>query len=226
MPSIYQKALGVDFERLHPQIQRRFGFSSHDKIAAIGSGVMEKIWHGPLYTLPFLYIGAWRNIMFPQSGRNVPFTIENYAYLDRFGRETVTWLRKFNFPQRVRRFDATMIYSQQRQRIVDYMGTYQHLAVDIDLAIAENGGLRLRSGEQRFYEGPIAFRFPMFFSGLADVCEWYDDEKQKFGIEVRVKNKVWGDLFGYRGSFDVIYKPLDPQDIPAAAKPRREEGRE
>jgi len=226
MSSIYQKALGADFERLHPQIQKRFGFSSQDNIAAIGSGVMEEVWHGPLYTLPFLYVGAWRNIMFPQSGHNVPFTIENYAYPDRFGRETVTWLRKFNFPQRRRRFDATMIYSQQRQRIVDYMGTHQHLAVDIDLAVAKNGGLRLRSGEQRFYEGAIAFRFPMFFSGIAEVCEWYDEASQKFRIEVRVANEVWGDLFGYQGWFEVVYKPVEPEDIPAEAKPRREEIRE
>ena len=226
MNSIYQKALGADFERLHPHIQKRFGFSSQDKIAAIGSGVMEQIWHGPFYTLPFLYVGTWRNIMFPQRGRNIPFTIENYAYLDRFGRETVTWLRKFNFNNQTRRFDATMIYSEQRQRIVDYLGTHQHLAVDVDLAVDSNGGLRLRSGEQRFYEKPFAFRFPMLFSGIAEVCEWYDDEVQKFMIEVRVKNKVWGDLFGYRGSFEVIYKPVDPLDIPVGVKPVREEVRE
>lgn len=224
--SIYQKALGTDFERLHPHIQKRFGFSSQDKIAAIGSGVMEQIWHGPFYTLPFLYVGTWRNIMFPQRGRNIPFTIENYAYLDRFGRETMTWLRKFNFNNQTRRFDATMIYSEQRQRIVDYLGTHQHLAVDIDLAVDSNGGLRLRSGEQRFYEKPFAFRFPMLFSGIADVCEWYDDEVQKFKIEVRVKNKVWGDLFGYRGSFEVSYKPVDPRAIPVEVKPVREEVRE
>ena len=224
--SIYQKALGADFECLHPEIQRRFGFGSQDKIAAIGSGVMEQIWHGPFYTLPFLYVGTWRNIMFPQRGRNIPFTIENYAYLDRFGRETVTWLRKFNFNNQTRRFDATMIYSEQRQRIVDYLGTHQHLAVDIDLAVDENGGLRLRSGEQRFYEKSIAFRFPMLFSGIANVCEWYDDEAQKFKIEVRVKNRVWGDLFGYRGSFEVIYKSVDPLDIPVGVKPVREEVRE
>jgi hypothetical protein len=226
MPSIYQKALGADFERLHPQIQKRFGFSSQDNIAAIGSGLMEEIWHGSIFTLPFLYVGTWRSIMFPQSGRNIPFTIENYAYRDRFGRETVTWLRKFNFSRQTRRFDATMIYSEQRRRIVDYLGTHQHLAVDIELAVDPNGGLRLRSGEQRFYEGILAFRFPMFLSGVADVCEWYDDEVQKFKIEVRVYNKIWGDLFGYRGLFDVTYQTLTLEDIPAQAKPVREEVRE
>ena len=68
LKSIYEHTLGSDFSRLHPEIQRRFGFSSVDKIASIGTGVMEKIWHGPLYTLPFLYVGSWRSIMFPESG--------------------------------------------------------------------------------------------------------------------------------------------------------------
>jgi hypothetical protein len=91
--------------RLHPQIQRRFGFSSRDNVASIGTGKMEEIWHGPPYTLPFLYIGSWRRIMFPEHGRNVPFQIQNYAYLDPLGRETVTWIRTFR-ANRQRRCDA------------------------------------------------------------------------------------------------------------------------
>lgn len=224
MTSIYQACMGSDFARLHPQIQKRFGFSSEDQIASIGRGVMDTVWHGPRYVLPFLYIGTWRNIMFPVRGRDVPFTIENYAYVDSFGRETVTWIRKFQFPQKTRRFDATMIFSDARNRIVDYLGTHQHLAVDIDISVAENGGVRLRSGDQRFYERYLGFRFPMFISGCADVCEWFDEKERKFKIEVAVRNRWFGDLFGYRGSFDVTY--VDGSAVPHDLKPLREEVRE
>jgi hypothetical protein len=223
--SIYRRALGSDFERLHPRIQQRFGFSSADRCAAIGRGTMEEIWHGALYTLPFLYVGSWRSIMFPESGRNVPFTIENYAYVDGLGRETVTWLRRFQ-TRRPRRFDAYMIYSEQRGRIVDYLGTHQHLAVDIDLSVDERGGLRLRSGDQRFYEGVIGFRFPLFFSGIAEVCEWFDDSISRYRISVEVRNRTWGRLFGYRGAFDVEWRSVAAEDVPAAVRPTREERRE
>jgi hypothetical protein len=225
MRSIYSELLGSDFARLHPQIQRRFGFSSADKIAAIGRGVMSHLWHGAAFTLPFLYLGAWRRIMLPEMGRNVPFTIENYAYRDHFGRETVTWLRTFE-TQRRRRFDAYMIASAERGCIVDYLGTHQHLAVDIDLRVDERGGLRLTSGAQRFYEGPIGFDFPLAFSGIAQVCEWYDERHDLFRIEVAVHNRRWGPLFGYRGTFAVEWLTIDPTAIPAHAKPRREEQRE
>ncbi|MCI0351795.1 MAG: DUF4166 domain-containing protein [Acidobacteriales bacterium] len=225
MTSIYQRALGSDFEKLHPQIQRRFGFSSADGIAAIGRGVMEKIWHGAFYTLPFLYIGAWRRIMFPEHGCNIPFTIENYAYVDTLGRETVTWIRTFE-TRKLRRFDAYMIYSQQRGCIVDYLGSHQHLAVDLHLSVTPNGGLCLRSAAQRFYEGMIGFSFPLLFSGIADVCEWYDDHLQKFCIEVNVHNHVWGPLFGYHGTFDVEWNPVSGPTIPADVQPVRLESRE
>jgi hypothetical protein len=194
-------------------------------VASIGRGVMQRVWHGRFYTWPFLAIGTWRNIMFPEGGENVPFTIQNYAYRDRFGRETVTWLRTFQ-TRRPRRFDAYMIHSPERNRIVDYLGTHQHLAVDLHLSVDERGGLCIRSGEQRFYEGPLAFRFPMLFSGIADVCEWYDDEIEKFCIDVHVTNRRWGPLFGYSGQFDVEWVRQSPDALPSGVRPRREERRE
>lgn len=226
MPSIYQQQLGADFYKLHPRIQERLSFSSHDNRAFVGEGTMERVWHGPFYTQPFLRVGVARHIMFPDAGQNVPFRIENYAYLDPLGRETVTWIRRFAFSGHTRCFDATMIRSAARDRIVDYLGTHQHLAVDIDLAVTARGGLRLRSGEQRFHEGPITFKFPMLFSGLADVEEWYDDAAGCYRIQVEVSNKIFGKLFGYYGSFQPAWRELLPSDIPAYALPLRHESRE
>ena len=119
-----------------------------------------------------------------------------------------------------------MIYGQQRRRIIDYLGSHQHLAVDITLAPDERGGLRLRSGAQRFYEGPIGFTFPLLFSGVADVCEWYDEATQRFRIQVVVRNHRWGPLFGYTGWFVVDWETMRPEQIPADVFPRRQEPRE
>lgn len=226
MTSIYQRVLGNDFKNLHPKIQERFGFASDDRIGSIGKGIMEQVWYGKWFTLPFLKIGTWRNIMFPQKGEQIPFSIENYAYQDSYGRETVTWVRSYQFPKRVRRFDATMIYSERKNKIIDYLGTHQHLAVEIDMYVTENGGMGLRSGEQYFYEGPLGFKFPMAFSGYADVCEWYDEEKEKFRIDVKVNNTIFGPLFGYSGFFDTTFRPIENNEIPQHVKPVREERRD
>src|ERR1700730_2955071 len=213
MKSLYEQALGSQFKLLHPRIQERFGFKSSDGKACIGTGIMDEVWHGAPYTMPFLYIGSWRRIMFPEQGRAVPFTIKNYAYRDEYGRETMSWIRTFK-TNVTRRFDAYMIFSKDRACIVDYLGTHQHLAVDIDLSVDERGGLRLRSGSQRLYEGPVGFNFPMLFSGIADVCEWFGEKDQRFHIEVNVRNSVWGHLFGYRGSFQAEWVSIKRDVIP------------
>jgi hypothetical protein len=78
-----------------------------------------------------------------------------------------------------------MIWSERRGCVVDYLGTHQHLAVDIRPDVdPETRGLRLRSGAQRFYERRAAFTFPMAFSGYAKVLEWFDDDADRFRISV------------------------------------------
>ena len=225
MRSIYEQALGEEFKLLHPRMQERFGFSSKDGRASIGKGTMDKIWRGKFFTLPFLYVGSWRRIMFPERGTAIPFTIRNFAYVDPFGRETVTWIRNFE-THHPRRFDAYMIYSQQRGGIIDYLGTHQHLAVDIRLSVDQRGGLCLRSGSQRFYEGLIGFTFPLLFSGVADVCEWYEERDGRFHIEVNVHNDTWGPLFGYRGKFDSEWVKVNDGNIPPDLLPVRHQRRE
>lgn len=226
MTSIYQDVLGPAFERLHPKLQWRFGLSSADGACQIGTGVMDEVWRGPWWTVPFLLLGSTRRVLFPSAGRSVPFTLANYAYVDSFGRETVTWSRRFKFPRRYRAFEATMIRSESRGTIVDYLGTHQHLAVDLHCRVDEAGAMCLRSGEQRLYEGRAAFRFPLLLSGVADVKEWWDEDTERFRIEVRVVNKVLGPLFGYSGSFTVTEHPCTEADVPLDVRPLREEPRE
>lgn len=222
---VFRRALGEDFERLHPQLQRRFGVGVTAGYACVGRGVMTELRRGPWWTLPFLRFGTLRNIMFPEAGRDIAFQIDNHPYIDGFGRETVTFVRTMQVrPGRRRRFDATMIYSDSHRRVIDYLGTHQHLAVDLTLTVTDDGALHLASGAQRFYEGPIAFRFPMLFSGTAELTERYDDQRERFIIDLEVRNRYFGRLFGYQGEFTCEYPSATA--IPETVKPYREERRE
>lgn len=221
MTSIFAEALGADFDRLHPMMRRRFGVGLDSGEACVGRGVMTTIRRGPWWTVPFLQIGRLRNILVPDTGTDVPFVIENFPYRDPLGRETVTFVREYTIGDHRRRFDATMILDGRR--IVDYLGTHQHLAVDLDLRVDDRGGLELTSDAQRFYEGPLAFRFPMLFSGRARLHERYDDREGLFHVDLQVHNDRFGFLFGYRGTFTCEWMPAS--DAPARLKPRRHEAR-
>jgi hypothetical protein len=222
MTSVFEEALGADYQRLHPMMRRRFGVGLDSAEACIGRGVMSSIRRGPWWTVPFLQIGRLRNILVPDVGRDVPFTIENYPYRDAHGRETVTFVRTYTTkPGRTARFDATMLLVDGR--VLDYLGSHQHLAVDLDLAVDDRGGLVLTSDAQRFYEGPIAFRFPMLLSGRATLHEWWSDDDQAFHVDMEVRNHVFGFLFGYRSTFTCEWIPAT--DVPGRLKPRRTETR-
>jgi hypothetical protein len=223
--SIFEQVLGADFDRLHPQLQRRFGVSIDGGYACVGRGVMRRIRRGPWWTVPFLQIGRLRNILVADVGENVPFTVENYPYRDPYGRETVTFVREYRVPGRRRpsRFDATMVRDAQRGTVVDYLGTHQHLAVDLDLQVEPDGSLLLRSGSQRFYEGWLGFRFPLVFSGRATLRESYDDAAGVFRIDLEVRNGLFGFLFGYDGEFTCEYPAATT--APGRLRPVRHERR-
>ncbi|HEY4023818.1 MAG TPA: DUF4166 domain-containing protein, partial [Pseudonocardiaceae bacterium] len=212
----------ADFPRLHPRLRERFGFRSTDGIACIGTGTMDEVWRGRGFTRPFLAMAARRHILVAETGRDIPFTIHNYAYLDSFGRETMTFTRTFHFDS-PRRWDATMVHSAERDTIVDYLGTHQHLAVDLHLSVDGRGGLVIRSGEQRLHEGIVNARVPRLVTGAALLRESYDEEIDRFRIDVTVTNRWFGPLFGYRGTFDVSYAACDT--VPAAVVPMREQQR-
>lgn len=222
MTSVFEQALGADFQRLHPMMRRRFAVGLDSAEACVGRGVMTSIRRGPWWTVPFLQVGRLRNILVPDVGHDVPFTIENYPYRDDLGRETVTFVRTYaTRPGRPARFDATMVLVDGQ--VVDYLGTHQHLAVDLDLEVDDRGGLVVRSGAQRLYEGVLGFRFPMVLSGRATLREWWSDEDEAFHVDLEVRNHVFGFLFGYRGTFTCEWVPAT--DAPDRLKPRRTEAR-
>lgn len=224
-PSIFRTAMGADFDRLHPELRRRFSVGLAGGEACTGHGVMDRVWHGRGFVKPFLALGGTRNILVPRAGRNVPFMIENVPYADTFGRETVSFVRTFDLPGRSRRFDAQMVLSPKGDRVLDYLGTHQHLASDLHLRAEPDGSLLIRSGEHRFREGPVDVRVLELIGADAEVRESFDDSTGRFHIQVRVVNRHFGPLFGYEGSFRATYTDVRTRGVRPGLRPVREEAR-
>ncbi|MGX1272408.1 DUF4166 domain-containing protein [Streptomyces phaeoluteigriseus] len=225
MTSIFRTAMGAGFDRLHPQLRRRFSVGLVSGEACTGRGVMDRIWHGGAFVKPFLALGGTRNILVPRAGRAVPFVIENVPYTDSFGRETVTFVRTFDLPGGARRFDAQMVLGPGGDRVIDYLGTHQHLATDLYLHAEADGSLLIRSGVHRFREGVVDARVPDLIGASAEVRESYDDATGRFRIRVRVVNRYFGPLFGYEGSFTATYSDVRDRDVRPGLRPVREEAR-
>jgi hypothetical protein len=204
-------------------LQKQYSITSESGLCSAGSGLMSEITRGSKIMSPFLKVGAKRFVLFPEAGKDIAFRVDNFAFVDQLGRETITWTRTFHFDQE-RRFDEYMVYNDRLKRLVIYAGSHQHLAVDLDCWVDERGDLWFRTGAQRLYEGPISLRIPLILSGVALVREAYNDEQGAFEIDVQVNNRLFGHIFGYKGVFTLTQ--TDCPQVPPAALPKRVEKRE
>ncbi|CAN5906631.1 hypothetical protein BH11BAC7_BH11BAC7_28140 [soil metagenome] len=110
--------------------------------------------------------------------------------------------------------------------MLSYLGNKQHLVTSFHYKSNDDGSLSIHSGLQRFYANEITFDLPGLFSGNAEVNESYDEKNGHFKINVKVSNKIFGDIFGYNGFFKAEFNEIVAENIPAYAKPLREEIRE
>ena len=100
-------------------------------------------------------------------------------------------------------------------------------APDFSLATkTADGPKQVKLSDNFGKQNTLLLFFPMAFTGVAEVCEWFDDASGRFRIEVDVRNRRWGPLFGYRGSFAVEWREVGPGGVPHEVRPRREERRE
>lgn len=220
MKSIYEQAIGPDFQSLHPKLQQKFSLTSQQNVMARSVGVMDQIWGGAFFMRPVLHVLAKKHLTFKERGEKIPFVLENVAYQNQAGIECFAWLRTFQFPNVERHFDATMTYDPKLNKIVDYLGIDQDVISTIEYSVLENGGLKLTSNRLMI---PYSHRFvqvPKLLNGTAEVTEWYDDACETFRIFVEVSNPYFGTIFGYEGSFVTEFHSFD--HLPKSALPRNE----
>ncbi len=201
MTSVYQRVLGEDFSRLHPELQRLFGVASNGEQTVACSGTMDTVGRGNVFIVPLLYLGSLRSVTISEQGREIPFTLNIAVWEDPEFGEVVQWKRVFMFGSRRRQFDTTTVYGQRRGCAVDYLGSRHDVAADIAVQVDQRGGLLMQTGDQRVKVGPLKFKVPSFLSADACAITWFDDSDMRFRISVRVTNRIAGMLFSYDGSF-------------------------
>ena len=212
MKSIYERVLGEKFKQLHPVLQKKFSLHSESSEIAVGEGTMSVIRGGKSWMKFLFTLGTRRDLLFPERGENVPFKIINKAFKDPFGRETVAWIRRFHFESITRGFDATMVYSENTDAIIDYLGNRQRLISPLDFHVTKSGGLCIQSRRAYFWIGKIRIMAPVWASPIAKVLEEVKSDNKTVSIHVTVTHPLFGMLIEYIGEFSLSY-PLHLNDI-------------
>lgn len=215
MNSVFERALGPAYAELHPAIQERYALTSADNRRCVGHGRMRSIERNSL-ALPVLWVGPSRNLLFPETGTDVPFEVRTVPF-DENGIESVAYIRWFDVGPG-RRFDAYMQYDEARDCIVDALGTHRTLQTELHLTATSVGALRIETGGQWVAYRDRSIPIPNPLRADVHVTERYDDEHDRFEIAVEISNPLVGFVFGYDGWFTVEYEEslgLRPEDAPA-----------
>jgi len=100
---VYMRALGDVAADLHPKVRERYDIGPDDAVC-VGRGRMD-ISRGT-HVLPVLWLLSKRDLLFPEAGHDVPFTVTSVGYHTEDGHEALTTRRAFDFGRQQRRFDS------------------------------------------------------------------------------------------------------------------------
>jgi hypothetical protein len=214
MTGVYEHALGEDAAALHPKVRERYGIASDDGVACIGRGEMD-ITHGALF-LPVLAAMPAENLLFPETGEDVPFTVTTVGHRLPAGHEALTTRRAFEFGDRTRTFDSLTVWDADRGRLFDFLGTHGLVASELHPRV-EDGALVVEGGKQWARPGGRYVPLPGALAAEVTVRDRYDADAGCFHVDASVHNGLAGELVTYRGEFTQEFREMDP--VPADLRP-------
>lgn len=191
--SVYQRVLGDRFAELDPRLRPYFGTPPTGDIG-VGRGVYETAGSRLRILRPLLHAMAWREVLFPEHGAGVPFTIRNTPR----GDGSLRAVRTFSFPRRARVMRDAM--SVRGGALVDRLGRRGGLEVRLDVDV-QDGGVRLRSTALAWRVGRLRVPLPR----VAEVT--VDERAAETGqhVDVRLRSPLLGEFFRYSGTFTYEY---------------------
>ncbi|WP_424004832.1 DUF4166 domain-containing protein [Haloarcula salina] len=198
MTGVYERALGEAAADLHPKVRERYALDPDDGVVCVGRGEMD-ITRGTL-VLPALYAMATQNMLFPESGRAVPFSVTTAAYTTAAGHEAMTTRRAFDFGDATRVFDSLTVWDADAERLLDFLGTRGRVATELHPRV-EDGALVVVGGRQWARIGGRYVPLPGPLAADVEVRDRYDEADDRYHVTATVENALVGHVLGYRGTF-------------------------
>jgi hypothetical protein len=205
--SVYQRVLGERFADLDPGLRDYFA-APPPHSAGLGVGRYAVAGSRHRWLWPVLAYLAWRQVLFPEYGRDIPLRVVNLTGAD----GSLAAARTFEFGDRTRVVVDKM--DVVRGTLRDRLGRRGGLEVELELSVVE-GCLRMTSRRQWLRAGPLRLRIPRLVTVRLE--ERVAGDRQR--VDVRLTAPLLGEVFRYAGEFD--YR-LVPEAELSTSDPRTE----
>lgn len=167
---------------------------------------MERIWHHPRWLGPFFYALAWADILFPETGENIPATMVIAAGREANNKQPYqTWRRTFAFAT-PRHFNAVMAYDPVQHQVVEWMGPANLLQITWDVAYNPPHLIRITTRAVALRLNKWTLTLPRWASMTVRAIERAEAD-DIIHIDLTISHPWLGAIFGYEGSFRLSRQP-------------------
>jgi hypothetical protein len=205
MTGVYERALGDAAADLHPKVRERYGIGVGGD-ACVGRGEMDISRAG--HMVPVLYGMTLDDLLFPEQGNAVPFTVTTVGFRTAGGHEAMTTRRTFEFDGTTRHFDSLTVWDGEHGRLLDFLGGHGLVASELHPRV-EDGALVVEGGRQWTRLGSTYVPLPGPLAASVEVRDRYDEADGRFHVEAVVENTLAGRILSYRGSFTQTFEPRE-----------------
>jgi len=159
-------------------------------------GTMRRVWRRHRWTWPLFALLARMDILFPETGENVPATLTIHAEANRH-----CWRRTFAFPRR-RAFDADMCWSAELGAVVERLGPADLIEMVWQVSFRPPSTIEIASLRGALRLGRWRIQLPGWLAAQARAVEVADPERDDaIAIDLTVSHPFLGPIFGYAGDF-------------------------
>ena len=195
MKSLFEQALGDDWQQLHPTVRHHYDLKPSDKLLLRGE--MSEVFHS-LWVKPFILFGRIFGALVPYRGNDVPVEVRNYCDADN---NHLQFRRRFFFPNRKPYPFASRMELLAGNEIVEFV----RLGLGIRMTLTvQDGALCFSTNGYLWRLGPLRITLPdWLFFGSGVITERGVDEEQ-VDLDFALVHPLFGLSFRYAGRFRLI----------------------
>lgn len=166
-------------------------------------GQMSRIWHRPFWIWPIFWLLSLGDVLFPETGQNIPTTLVIRPGFDGNGEPYATWERTFFFPHhRSRRYTSTMHYDERTGHIIELQGPREMFQEDAVVRFIPPATVEWETVRSVLRLGRLRIHMPRRLWIRARILQTADPERPEAShVTLTIFHGLLGPIFGYEGTF-------------------------
>lgn len=197
MVPVIKKALGSQWDTLHPVVRQHYDLTPGTEQAVIMKGIMREIHHSAIAKL-FLLPGRLFGALIPYRGENIPARVRNWTTTNDV--RTMFWQRSFSFPNGKTAIFASRMVHVAGDEIIEYV----RFGLGIRMRVsADRGSLIYRSTCYQWDIGALSIRLPTWLILGAGEIRESGTSDSGFEMDFQMRHPLFGRTFSYSGAFEM-----------------------